>query len=197
MSEKKQRFVTPVGEAKWAWLTKPKVYKDETGREQGTPKYQIEVYFEATNPEWVDWCKKLRAAIEAVPATIDRATGKPMPKQMPIKWELDENDQKTNRLFVAFKTSDKFKPGIFDKYGKAVADGVLIGNGSKVRVNYSPNEYTAFGGGVNLYLNAVQVLELVEYKSQSAEAFGFNVEPEPVGAGASGAAKATEDDLPF
>ena len=38
-----------------------------------------------------------------------------------------------------------------------------IGNGSKVNASYFPKEYTVYGGGVKGYLNAVQVVELVEY----------------------------------
>ena len=43
-------------------------------------------------------------------------------------------------------------------------------------VSYIENEYTAFGGGINFYLNAVQVKVLVEYKPKTAEAYGFPVE---------------------
>ena len=40
-----------------------------------------------------------------------------------------------------------------------------IGNGSKVNASYFPKEYTVYGGGVKGYLNAVQVVELVEYNT--------------------------------
>ena len=38
-----------------------------------------------------------------------------------------------------------------------------VGNGSKVNVSYFPKEYTVYGGGVKGYLNAVQVVDLIEY----------------------------------
>jgi hypothetical protein len=189
MAEKKERFVSPLGIAKWAWLNKPKIQKDDRGREKGEPKYQIDLCFDPANPDWKEWCTKVRAEIAAIPATIDDNTGLPMPKQMPIKWEYDENDQKTGRLYVTFKTSDKFKPKIFDARNE-VMDGVMIGNGSEVRVNYSPNTYKTFGGGVSFYLNAVQVVKLVKYESGNAKSYGF----EPV---AGAAQRQPEDDLPF
>ena len=40
-----------------------------------------------------------------------------------------------------------------------------IGNGSKVNVSYFPKEYSVYGGGVKGYLNAVQVVDLVEYST--------------------------------
>lgn len=192
MSEKKQRFVTPIGEARWAWLNKPKTFKDENGNEKA-PKYQIEVYFDPTNPEWKEWATGIRAMADAVPATIDKNTGNPMPKQYPIKWELDEHDQKTGKLYAIFRTGDQYRPKVFDADVAPLGENVLVGNGSKVRVNYVPNAFKAFGGGVNLYLNAVQVLDLVPYESRSGASFGF----EPVAA-AGGVPKAQpEDDLPF
>ena len=41
-----------------------------------------------------------------------------------------------------------------------------VGNGSKVNVSYFPKEYTVYGGGVKGYLNAVQVVDLVEYNAE-------------------------------
>jgi len=38
-----------------------------------------------------------------------------------------------------------------------------VGNGSKVNASYNPVAYTQYGGGVKGYLNAVQIVDLVEY----------------------------------
>ena len=40
-----------------------------------------------------------------------------------------------------------------------------IGNGSKVNASYNPVAYTQYGGGVKGYLNAVQVVDLIEYNA--------------------------------
>ena len=45
-TEKLQRMKTPIGEAKWAHLQKPKAaFVDKNGRVKGEPKYQLDVVF--------------------------------------------------------------------------------------------------------------------------------------------------------
>ncbi len=178
MAEKKSmRLLTPVGFAKWAHLHTPKApFTEKDGKSKGEPKYMIDVCFSADDPEWKEWASALKAAIVALPAQMDKHTGSPIAKQMPIKRELDIDDQPTGRFYVTFKTGEKFKPPVFDRFGIAIPETILIGNESKVRVAYSPAEYTAFGGGIALYLNAVQVVELVEYRASTADAYGFVVE---------------------
>lgn len=161
-TEKKERKVTPVGIAKWAHLDKPK----EPYKGKGEPKYQIDIVFDSKDAGWQKWGKDLSDAIKKING-----------KQSPIKKELDSNDQPTGKYYATFKTSDKFQPRIFDKHGKLL-EGVRIGNGSKVRVSYIENAYDSFGGGINLYLNAVQVLELVDFGNWTADNYGFEIEPE-------------------
>jgi len=177
---KKKRMLTPVGFAKWAHVHTPQQpFTDAKGRTKGDPKYQIDVCFSIEDPAWRAWASDLKAAVIAVPVQMDPNTDTPMPKQMPIKRELDKDDKPTGRYVVSFKTGEKFPPGVFDRFGRVIPKDTLVGNESRVRVAYLPSEYTAFGGGVALYLNAVQVIELVEYKSQTAAGYGFEVESAP------------------
>lgn len=180
MSEKKARLVTPIGEAKWAHVQQPKAGFDN----KGTPKYMIDVVFNKDSPEWAAWAKGVMERFKALPEQIDKKTREKIQKKSPIKHELDENDQPTGRFYVTFKTNDKFKPGVFDSFGKPIEK--LVGNGSLVRVNYCENIFDGFGGGINFYLNAVQVVALVEYGAPNAEAFGFPVEAAPA-----------EEEIPF
>lgn len=157
--EKKERKVTPPGFAKWAHLLTPKKpYMDK-----GEPKYQIDVVFDPKDAEWGVWAKKLQETVRGIGVLS------------PIKKEYNQNDEETGRVYVTFKTSDKFHPKIFDKHGH-ILENVKIGNGSKIKVSYIENEFKAFGGGINLYLNAVQVLELVEFGNYGADSYGFSVE---------------------
>lgn len=182
MAEKKQRFITPIGEAKWAWLHKPKA--PFSGDPNKDPKFMIDVVFDLKDSAWTKWGSDLRAAANGL--------------KLPIKKEMDENEQPTGRLFVTFKTNEKYPPGVFDKYNRHFPESVMIGNGSKVRVSYTLNRYEGFGGGINLYLSAVQVVDLVEYKGRGAEGFGFTAEPlPPGGAPSTVGAPQPEDDLPF
>ena len=186
MSEKKERLLTPAGLAKWAHVYTPKeAFKDKNGKSQGAPKYQIDVYFSDSDPAWKDWGAKIMA--------YTRSKGM---KNSPIKKELNEDDTPTGRFYVQFQTGEQYKPGVFDKFNQPTTE--LIGNDSKVVVAYNSVDYDGFGGGVKLYLNAVQVLELVPYQKHSAETYGFKSEPKPVEEKpAPGNAPPPEDDLPF
>jgi hypothetical protein len=127
-------------------------------------------------------------SLKAMPDQVDKKTGNMIPKQSPIKRELDENDQPTGRFYVTFKTSDKYKPGVLDRYGNPVLD--RVGNGSQVVISYIENAYVGFGGGINFYLNGVQVRELVGFQPQSAASYGFSVEE-------GGVKPPGDDDIPF
>jgi hypothetical protein len=173
---KKEWLLTPVGEAKWAHVHTPKpAFKDKNGTQKGEPKFQIDVVFSQDDPEWKSWASAVMAELKELPVQIEKTTGESMKKQSPIKRELDSDDKPTGRFYVTFKTGAEFKPGVFDKHGALIPEGVLIGNGSSVKVCYTKNKYEAFGGGLNFYLNAVQVLELVEFKQMSAQGYGFAV----------------------
>ena len=171
------RMLTPIGFAKWAHVHIPKApFTEKDGKTKGEPKYMIDVCFSADDPEWKKWAGDLKTRLVALPVQIDKHTGAPIAKQMPIKRELDIDEQPTGRFYVTFKTGEKFKPPVFDRFGIVIPENILVGNESKVRISYTPAEYTAFGGGIALYLNAVQVIELVEYRASSADAYGFDVE---------------------
>lgn len=88
---------------------------------------------------------------------------------------------------------------IYDSQGKPLPKNVDVGHGSIVKVAFSIHPYykTKTIKGLTLYLNAVQVLEMVERSDErSAESFGFGAESggyvAPEGNEAIG-----EDDIPF
>ncbi len=176
MSEsKRENILTPVGFAKWAHVQTPKQpFKDERGVSKGDPKYQIDVVFSESDPEWAKFVAAIKRRMDALPQQVDKKTQKPIDKQDPIKFELGEDDKPTGRKYITFKTGEKFAPGVFDKYNEPMKEAV--GNESKVRVSFTPVAYEAFGGGLALYLNAVQVLELVEFGKRSADSYGFTAE---------------------
>jgi hypothetical protein len=163
MGKQLQKANTPMGEARWAFLDKPKPAFDG----KGDGKFEITVVFKPTDAAWKTWAT-------GITASVKQCNG----KQNPIHWETEKKgDQKvkTGNLAVRFKTGSAFKPKVFDKYNRPLPEGTLVGNGSKVIVNYSPDHYEGFGGGITLYLNAVQIVDLVPYTAQpaDAEAYGF------------------------
>jgi hypothetical protein len=173
---KRERKISPAGEAKWAHIQTPKQGYDDGNGPKGEPKYMIDIVFDPTDPAWSAWMAELKAKILALPPQINRATGEAIPRQALLKRELDSSDHPTGRLYFTAKTSAKFKPGLFDARREPFPDGTLVGNGSTVKIAYTENEYTAFGGGINLYLEAVQVLRLVEFGGRSAADYGFAAE---------------------
>lgn len=160
MAKKNESYVSPLGEAKWAHIHKPKAPFEGVGE----GKYQIDVVFEKGG-EW----DELGAKITAIVKENDY-------KNTPIKQEKNKVDELTGRFFITFKTGVQYPPKVFDKNGQVIPPDVLVGNGSTVRVNYTINEYPGFGGGVNFYFNAVQVVDLQEYSGGSASDYGFPVE---------------------
>jgi hypothetical protein len=169
MNEKHERLLTPIGEARWAHVQEPK----QPFEGKGEAKYQIDVVFDPADTEWKQWGREITARVKASPG-----------KHNPIKWDVKVDGKgakvKTGKLMATFKTGARFKPPLFDKFGRPLADGTLIGNGSRVRINYTPAPYEGFGGGITLYLNAVQVVDLVAY-AKSAKDFGFDVTEAPPG----------------
>ena len=81
---------------------------------------------------------------------------------------------------IKTKAGDEIKRTvpIFDSKGKPI--DVSIGNGSIVRLAYTiiPYHKSSTNNGLTLYLDAVQVINLVEYQGthSTAEAFGFEEE---------------------
>jgi len=161
-----EKLLTPVGECKWAHIQEPKpgfTDKDD-------PKYCINMVFDPKDKEWAAWAKGIKARAEATGGAN------------PVKWEMVKDPDhegkkiKSGLLTAMFHTSVKHKPGLFDHRGVPMGNETLVGNGSFVRLNYTPAPYTGFGGGVTLYLNAVQVMDLVEFGNNTAASYGFEVD---------------------
>ena len=83
--------------------------------------------------------------------------------------------------------------------GSPLEQGVLIGNGSEVVINVTPSPYVVNPStyGIQLRLNAVQVLDLVEFGGRSASAFGFDTEDDDyaIKAGSMNQNTSTDEDV--
>ena len=170
-TEKRVTKISPIGEAKWAHVQEPKA--PFAGDSNKGAQYMIDVVFSLDDPAWAGWLADLKKVVTALPQQTNPDTGEKIPHQSLLHKEKNEAGEPTGRFYFTSKTSAKYKPGLFDAKRNPLPDGTLIGNGSKVRVAYTENVYEAFGGGVNLYLEGVQVLKLVEFQRRSAAALGF------------------------
>jgi hypothetical protein len=63
---------------------------------------------------------------------------------------------------------------IFDAKGNRMPDDTALGHGSLLKISFSPTPFhlSAKNNGVTLYLNAIQVIDLVEYQAGFGS-FGF------------------------
>lgn len=175
--ERHPQGFSPCGIVEWAFLDKPQ--KPFQGKDE--PKYKITIALVPEDENVKKWQESI--------AGLTKFKGMP--------WKVDEE---SGKLHVTFKTVRPIRA--CDSVGKPMPEGVWPGRDSVVRVAYVPNEYEGFGGGINLYLQGVQVIELVEGFGSSIK---FPVEQGAyVSDGVSktpnedGSAKATEDDeMPF
>jgi hypothetical protein len=111
-------------------------------------------------------------------------------KAYPYDDELDAEKEETGNIVVKFKSNASYtkadgtvvdlKPRLFDPAGKPITRKINIGNGSILAVNASIAPYymkSTKQAGITLYMNGVQVKELVEYGA-SAESMGFETDGE-------------------
>jgi hypothetical protein len=167
-ADKKPRLdVTITGELLWPKLDVPDVYQplDKKGKPKGEPKVNYITNIRCSDAEH----KRVKAILEEAlsGSDFDNPT-------LPIK----KNKEDKTLSFLA-KSGKDFKPPAFDARNRRLPDDVAVGGGTKAKVNCTVNVYDGFGGGINLYINALQVLELVEKtfgKSPFEETEGYSHE---------------------
>lgn len=92
----------------------------------------------------------------------------------------DEDEEHEGKVIFSAKTKDR--PAVFDAKNRKLPEGVLIGGGTTANIQVAVNcwlkKVKQKGGGsvekpwgINLFLNQVQVLDLVEYSSRENSAF--------------------------
>jgi hypothetical protein len=140
----------PIGTAVFPKLDRVDVYQPtnpKTGKPTGPEKrtWNTRIKFNDADHREVDtWLKKL--AKEAGLRSVQY-------------WPWKQ-DKKTGEISLMVSSGEEYKPGLYDAKNKPLPEGTVIGGGSQIRANVSPFVYDTFGGGVKLYLNAVQVVKL-------------------------------------
>ena len=176
--------VTPAGIAKYAWLSKPDTKFDPDG------VYKVNLILDPADPEVQEFLEGINNQLNDYHASeLNKPKAKKLAKALPYKDDFNEDGDSTGMVSVALKTKavvkDKetglTKPKtlpIINKYGKPIPEGTSVGNGSTIKAAYSSFCTTVKGVCyLSLYLNAVQVLDLVEYSGN----YGFTFEEEPEG----------------
>lgn len=139
-SKKKITFVTPKGIAKY-----PHITEKDTGHQYSSGKYDTQIILKKEDAAGL--IEQLKAiAKEEFPAKF-------IPK-LPYKEDEDGN--------VVFKAKSEYQPALIDARGKKIEkapSGLRIRGGSVIRIAGAVNVYDK---GLSLWLNQVQILELVE-----------------------------------
>lgn len=180
---KKERFITPIGILVYPKLNEVDVYQpvDKKGRPSGAEKrrYITRIKFEN------------QADLEKVQKFLKAKAKELLPDVENPKLPIKVSKKDPNEISLEATSGEKYRPAVFDAKNNKLPVSVIIGGGTKARLDVSINAYDGFGGGINLYLNATQVLDLVEggsSKSNFDESEGFAYdgpeETESFGAGA-------------
>jgi len=161
----KQLYLTPRAEAMYPFLTKPSTQFDKEGT------YKVSLLLDPGNQEHKDFLVRLKGHLEEGQKTLKdkKANNKPWKKNKRV-----EDGSETGLFEVQFKS--QYPPRLFDAVGNKVTGDLNVGNGSIIRVAYKFAPYEGFGGGIAMYLQAVQILELVEWSGGAASDYGFTSE---------------------
>jgi len=165
MMSSKEVFQTPKAKAMYPFVTKPSTKFDPEG------KYKITLVLDPKgNEEHRQFLRRLKQHLDDGATQLSKKL-----ENMPWKKHLRAEDKSDTGLYeVTFKSS--FPPRIFDAAGNKINGDLNVGNGSVVRVAYSWVPYEGFKGGVALYFQAIQIIELVEYAGGEAADYGFEQE---------------------
>lgn len=192
------RITTKPGVAKWPHLVTP----DTTFNKNGV--YHVKLLWSPEDFKEMELKKTIDKMVDAHYEKVVENTKLEVFKQYPYDDDKDEEKEETGKIAVKFKSNASFekdgevvklKPALFGPAGEAIRRRINIGNGSVLCINatvkpYDMKEDMMVDGkkqkiinvGVTLYINGVQIRELVEY-GVSAERMGFETDGEPLADG--------------
>ena len=204
---KVKAIVTPTGNALWAKVTEP-----QSNKFNPTPMFSMSVIFK---PEEVTEFKANMQTLLDNHYDEVFAELKPQKQKSLVKADLfreaedkdgnltGELELRTKQFAKDYKGNKQIMP-IVDSSGKDITEGCpLVGNGSRVRAKVFPKLYHMASTntvGISFRLNAVQIIELVEYGNASS---GFDavdggyVAPATVTTTSEASPFNDEDDLDF
>lgn len=209
MSEKRIRMTSPKGAAVWPRLNEPDTkFKDEG-------EYTVKLAFDEDDPaaqKFIQALEKIRDEQFAEWLSENPKKKKQAEVAPVFTEEVDDDGDETGRILFNFKmkASGKnrktgkpwtMKPVIFDAHKRELKNPPMIGSGSVLRVNFEPSGWfveSAKKFYLTLRMNAVQLIELVEFGVRDADAFGFEEEEDGFEASEEHTSKkAKDDDAPW
>ena len=181
------RFVTPIGIARFPWLTQADTRYNADG------VYKVDLVL--TEDEATPLIAKIDALWEDFRKTLTGPKAKKAPLSLGYAEEYDDNDKPTGNYILKVKTNAmmKRKDGTSEHRRLVFVDSKAkeftpepIWGGSKLKLNITAIPYDAGANlGISLKLNAVQVIELVS-GGNGGGSFGFGEEDGFVNEGSNG-----------
>lgn len=155
---KKATIILPAGIAVWPKLDEVDVYQptDKKGRPSGAEKRCFITRVKYNDEDH----RKVDDFLKQCLLDFDLAGGN-------LPWK---KDRKTGELTLQATSGEKYRPPVFDARNRKVPGRIIIGDGSTIKLDVTVNPYTGFGGGINLYINSVQLLELKQRDANRFEA---------------------------
>lgn len=152
MAKNYVHYLTPVGTFVFPKLHEVDVYTPKMG---GKTKRRYMTNMEFTPDVLAQVKADIAALIKKHGMDVGKNANEPFKK-----------DKKTGRETLVATSGEERKPPIFDSRNQKLPEGTKVTGGSKGRLDVTVNPYDGFGGGVNLYINGVQVIEKAEYSYQ-------------------------------
>jgi hypothetical protein len=145
---KKIKKVLPAAINVWPKLNEVDVYQpvDKKGRPSGAEKRRFITNLKFNDADF----REVDAWLDEMMKMFDVEDGKK-------PWK---KDKKTGELTLVATSGEDYRPTVYDAKKQEVPVTVKIGGGSKAKLYVTVNPYTGFGGGINLYINSLQLLEL-------------------------------------
>jgi hypothetical protein len=144
----KVTIILPAGIAVWPKLDQVDAYQptDKKGRPRGAAKQRFITRVKYNDEDRREVDDFLKQCLK----NFNLEDGK-------LPWK---KDKKTGELTLEATSGEKYPPPVFDAKNRKVPAKVIIGSGSTIKLDVTVNPYTAFGGGISLYINSVQLLDL-------------------------------------
>lgn len=198
-----KKMTTPRGTFVWPKLVEPDYGSKEYPKPDG--EYSVKVRFDAEDPAFIPFKKKIDAALEAAVenARAQFAELKPATRKKlgdisinePFEVVYDEDENETGEVLMKFtmkaggivkkgpRQGKRWarKPQLFDAKGKPMLKAPEIWGGTVGKVSFSfiTDGYFIPGTGatgIKLQLEAVQIIELVSGGQRQGSDFGFEEE---------------------
>lgn len=170
----RELIVSPRGEAQWA-----KVLGEPTAFEDNPKAWSVSLVLDPSDPETIAFTERLEKCFEEFHGPKARVSRNGWPFGEQTTKDDKGRQVPTGKIEFRFKRKEmtakghvKDAPIVVDSKKNLWPQEQLIGNGSKIKVAFSPWGWEMAGAkGMSLELEQVQVLELVEYAGRDVDPF--------------------------